>query len=207
MAMVSRGLLPHVRSLGSEQLYELCPGAQAVAAMKKPEAVPRAAFCTPVPLTANSCALRARPFATRRLRPASTAKRRRVATCAFFPWAKPAPRPVVLPANPFPRNLLVALRGASPAYALTAAACLVFYLVWTLSMRRKNAKIRQLELAAAADARRPMAVFEDDDVDEVAGDNALWLNLSLFPSVSRCSQILSALSSRLCRELLFCSRG
>lgn len=92
------------------------------------------------------------------------------------------------------RSATTVLRGVSGTlsnpYALslaTVVALLAFALAWTVASRRKDRHIRRLKREAAAQAARPMSVAAGDGVDDndSAGDNALWLNLSLFPSAWR----------------------
>lgn len=159
------------------------------------------AFCAAVPLADSSRRVRTRHIAAGLVPRPSPAKRRHRVACAL-PWVRAVPAPAtpvpftLVPAPvsppppvetvPFWRRLLSALRGAHPAYFIAAAVFLLSYAAWTVSMRRKNEQIRRLEEAAAASARRPMAVF-DKDLEEESGDSVLWLNLSLFPSVSAAS--------------------
>lgn len=173
------------------------------------------AFCAAAPLVGATCRVRTRRVAVRRFPLPSPAKRRQPVTCAL-PWARTAPAPLTpvpvapVPVAPVPapvaspppaetvplwRRLLSALRGTHPAYFVAVAVFLLAYTAWTISMRRKNEQIRKLEEAAAATARRPMAVF-DNDPEEESGDNALWLNLSLFPSVSAVLLSLAARGGR-----------
>lgn len=163
--------------------------------MGLPACAGSAAFCAAVPLADSLNGVRAGRVAAVPVARPCRAKRRRYVTCAALPWARPVPVPVVplaIPVAPPPpvesvplsRRLLTALRGAGPAYAIAVAVCLLCYAAWTVTIRRKNQQIRRLEQAAATTARRPTLVFDNDVDEDESGDNALWLNLSLFPSVS-----------------------
>jgi hypothetical protein len=147
------------------------------------------AFSAPCPVAPNAGYFTAAsPSRAASLTRRPSARRR---PCRIVRARAHSPRPLLAQrqAPRFAQELFFALRNPYTAGFALTAACAAFGIGWLLSSRVSRVHVRRLELAAANSATRPMAVArdgdDDDDAEENTGDNALWLNLSLFPSAWR----------------------